>query len=119
METQVINATEHRDLPLSMLCESPSNPRRAFDENFLKGMAASMRVQGVLQRLLARPKEKGFEIVFGAQRYRAAQLAELQTVPVDIRVMSDAEVLEAQLIELSIVGKSFRCLHAVRHIVYM
>ena len=74
METQIVNATEHRDLPLSMLFESPSNPRRNFDENFLKGMAASMRVQGVLQRLLARPKEKGFEIVFGAQRYRAAQI---------------------------------------------
>jgi ParB family chromosome partitioning protein len=99
METQVINATEHRDLPLSMLVESPSNPRRNFDENFLKGMAASMRVQGVLQRLLARPREKGFEIVFGAQRYRAAQMAELPTIPVDIREMSDAEVLEAQLVE--------------------
>src|ERR1700744_1925367 len=99
METQVINATEHRDLPLSMLFESPSNPRRNFDENFLKGMAASMRVQGVLQRLLARPKERRFEIVFGAQRFRAAQLAELPTIPVDIREMSDAEVLEAQLVE--------------------
>jgi ParB family transcriptional regulator, chromosome partitioning protein len=99
METQVINATEHRDLPLSMLFESPSNPRRNFDENFLKGMAASMRVQGVLQRLLARPREKGFEIVFGAQRYRAAQMAELPTIPVDIREMSDAEVLEVQLVE--------------------
>lgn len=99
MGTQVINATEHRDLPLSMLFESPSNPRRNFDENFLKGMAASMRVQGVLQRLLARPREKGFEIVFGAQRYRAAQMAELPTIPVDIREMSDAEVLEAQLVE--------------------
>jgi ParB family chromosome partitioning protein len=97
METQEINATEHRDLPLSMLFESPSNPRRNFNENFLKGMAESMRVQGVLQRLLARPKEKRFEIVFGAQRYRAAQLAELPTIPVDIREMSDAEVLEAQL----------------------
>jgi ParB family chromosome partitioning protein len=99
METQVINATEHRDLPLSMLFESPLNPRRNFDESFLKGMAASMRVQGVLQTLLARPKEKRFEIVFGAQRYRAAQLAELSTIPVDIREMSDAEVLEAQLVE--------------------
>jgi ParB family chromosome partitioning protein len=99
METQVINATEHRNLPLSMLFESPTNPRRKFDEEFLKGMAASMRAQGVLQTLLARPKEKRFEIVFGAQRYRAAQLAELPTVPVDIREMSDVEVLEAQLVE--------------------
>ena len=119
METQVINATEHRDLPLSMLFESPSNPRRNFDENFLKGMAASMRVQGVLQRLLARPKEKRFEIVFGAQRYRAAQIAELPTIPVDIREMSDAEVLEAQLVELSIVVKRFLSVFAGLHVVDM
>jgi ParB family chromosome partitioning protein len=50
--------------------------------------------------LLVRPRnERGFEIVFGARRYRAAQLAEAATVPVRIKNMTDAEVLEAQLIE--------------------
>ena len=43
--------------------------------------------------------ENGFEIVFGARRYRAAQLAGQDTVPVRIRQMSDAEALEAQLVE--------------------
>jgi ParB family chromosome partitioning protein len=50
--------------------------------------------------LLVRPRnERSFEIVFGARRYRAAQLAEAATVPVRIKNMTDAEVLEAQLIE--------------------
>jgi len=120
MNTAIVNANEYRDLPLSLLAESTTNPRRQFDEASLKELAETIRTQGVLSPLLVRPKDEvNFEIVFGARRYRAAQMAEAATVPVRIKYMTDAEVLEAQLIELSIVGKSFRCLHAVRHIVYM
>jgi ParB family chromosome partitioning protein len=100
METTVINATEYRELPLALLNESKTNPRRAFDETSLKELAASIRSQGVLSPLLVRPlTENGFEIVAGARRYRAAQIAETVTVPVRIKQMSDAEVLEAQLVE--------------------
>jgi len=100
METTVINATEYREIPLALLNESKTNPRRAFDEAGLKELAASIRSQGVLSPLLVRPlTENGFEIVAGARRYRAAQLAGQETVPVRIKQMSDAEVLEAQLVE--------------------
>jgi ParB family chromosome partitioning protein len=100
MEQTVINATEYREFPLALLNESKTNPRRAFDETSLKELAASIRNQGVLSPLLVRPlTENGFEIVAGARRYRAAQMAEQQTVPVRIKQMSDAETLEAQLIE--------------------
>ncbi len=100
METTVINATEYRELPLSQLNESKTNPRRAFDEAGLKELAASIRSQGVLSPLLIRPlTENGFEIVAGARRYRAAQMAELSTVPVRIVHLSDAEALAAQLVE--------------------
>jgi ParB family chromosome partitioning protein len=103
-----------------VLVESHSNPRRNFDENALKEMAETVRTKGVYQPLLVRPKNgRSFEIVFGARRYRAAQMAEAATVPVRIKNMTDAEVLEAQLIELSIVGESFHCLHAALHVVYM
>jgi ParB family chromosome partitioning protein len=62
--------------------------------------AESIRSQGILSPLLVRPlTENGFEIVFGERRYRAAQLAEQDTVPVRIKQMSDAEALEAQLVE--------------------
>jgi ParB family chromosome partitioning protein len=100
METTVINATEYRDVPLSQLNESKTNPRRVFEETALKELAASIRSQGVLSPLLVRPlAENGFEIVAGARRYRAAQMAEAATVPVRIVHLSDAEVIEAQLVE--------------------
>ena len=92
-------ATEYRDLPVSLLCESDTNPRRHFDEAFLKELADSIRSHGVLSPLLVRPKGERFEIVFGAQRHRAAQIAYAATVPVSIREMTDAQVLEAQLVE--------------------
>jgi len=100
METTVINATEYRELPLALLNESKTNPRRVFDDISLRELAASIRSQGVLSPLLVRPlTENGFEIVAGARRYRAAQMAEAVTVPVRIKRMSDADVLEAQLVE--------------------
>ena len=100
METQVLNSTEYRNLPLSLLNVSKTNPRRTFDEVALKELAESIRAQGILSPLLVRPlTENGFEIVFGERRYRAAQLAEQDTVPVRIKQMTDAEALEAQLVE--------------------
>jgi ParB family chromosome partitioning protein len=98
--TNTATATEYRDLPLSILTESKTNPRRFFEDSALKELAASIRSQGVLSPLLVRPlTERSFEIVAGARRYRAAQLAEAETVPVRIVNLTDAEALEAQLIE--------------------
>ena len=58
------------------------------------------RTQGVLSPLLVRPlTENGFEIVAGARRYRAAQMAEAATVLVRIVHLSDAEAMEAALVE--------------------
>jgi AcrR family transcriptional regulator len=83
--TQVINATEYRNVSLSLLSESKTNPRRIFEDAALKELAESIRTQGVLSPLLVRPvTENGFEIVAGARRYRAAQMAEQGTVPVRI-----------------------------------
>ena len=93
-------ATEYRNLPLAVLTESATNPRRIFEDSALKELAESIRSQGVLSPLLVRPlTDQSFEIVAGARRYRAAQMAEAPTVPVRIVNLTDAEALEAQLIE--------------------
>jgi len=93
-------ATEYRNLPLNVLIESTTNPRRIFEDVALKELAESIRVQGVLSPLLVRPLTgQGFEIVAGARRYRAAQIAEAATVPVRIVNLTDAEAMEAALIE--------------------
>lgn len=100
METQIIDATEYRNVSLSLLKESKTNPRRTFEETALKELAESIRVQGVLSPLLVRPlTENGFEIIAGARRYRAAQIAQVPTVPVRVIDLSDAQALEAQLVE--------------------
>lgn len=93
------DAGEYRnDLPLKSIHESFTNPRRIF--HALDDLAASIKRHGVLSPLLVRPIETdGFEIVFGARRFRAARLAGLDVIPARVKDMSDEEVLEIQLIE--------------------
>ena len=81
--------------------------------------AESLRSQGLIQPITVRPNSEGYEIVAGARRFRAAHLAEMDEVPVRIVQLSDEQAIEWQLIELSIVGKSFLCLYATLHVVYM
>jgi ParB family chromosome partitioning protein len=115
---QAQTQSEYRDLPIDWLVVSPTNPRKTFDEDCMNELAASIRSNGVLQPLLVRPRaERQFEIVFGERRYRGAKMAEKETVPVCIREMTDAQVLEAQLIELSVVVKRFLSASADLHVV--
>jgi ParB/RepB/Spo0J family partition protein len=76
------------------------NPRRSFDDAALQELAESIRTQGVLSPLLVRPKgPQTYEIVAGARRYRAAQLAAVGYVPVLIADLSDAQALEMSIVE--------------------
>lgn len=100
MTTAVQTQSEYRNLPMAVLQESPTNPRRRFDERALEELAASVRSQGVLQPLLVRALDKErYEIVIGARRFRAAQRAERADVPVRIRELTDAQCVEIQLVE--------------------
>ena len=93
-------ASEYRNLPIEQLQESPTNPRRRFDERALEELSASVRSQGVLQPLLVRAlDEHRYEIVIGARRFRAAQRAEKTEVPVRVRELTDAQCVEIQLVE--------------------
>lgn len=74
-------------------------PRREFNDQSLGELAESIRQRGILQPLLVRPVQGGFEIVAGERRWRAAQLAGLQEVPVMIRELSDQEARHLALIE--------------------
>jgi len=91
---------EYRSVPISILVESATNPRKRFDEKNLEELAASMRAQGILAPLLVRELEESkYEVVAGARRLRAAKLAELETVPVRVVKLTDAESMEAQVVE--------------------
>ncbi len=100
MSTQSIANTEYCNLPLAVLTESKTNPRRIFEDAALKELADSIRSQGVLSPLLVRPlNERSFEIVAGARRYRAAKMAEAESVPVRIVQLTDAQALEMSIVE--------------------
>lgn len=86
---------------------SPTNPRKELDEAAIEEMAASIRRHGIIQPLIVRrwpgkdrADEPAYEIVCGHRRfYAASRVEELERVQVIVRVMSDVEVREVQLIE--------------------
>jgi ParB/RepB/Spo0J family partition protein len=100
MNTEAVNQ-EYQTVNLSQLTESLTNPRKTFDHKALNEMAESIRAVGLLQPILVRPTatEGCFEIVAGARRFRAARLAEIEAVSVRVCQLSDAQALEAQVIE--------------------
>lgn len=101
MSTATILATGYQTLPLSMLHESATNPRRTFEPRKLVELAESLRNHGLIQPITVRPSSDGYEIVAGARRFRAAQIAELPELPVRILDLTDQQTLEVQIIENS------------------
>jgi ParB family chromosome partitioning protein len=87
-------------LPVEYLSRGQYQPRREFAEEPLKELADSIRAQGIIQPIIVRRvSEKRYEIIAGERRWRAAQMAGLQEVPVVIRAFSDEAALAAALIE--------------------
>lgn len=97
MPTQnTMNHNEYRNIPVTALLESASNPRKRFDEGSLNELAASFKTQGILAPLLVREVEESkYEVIAGARRLRAAKLAEFENVPVRVVKLTDAEAIEA------------------------
>lgn len=93
-------ADDLRNVPVELIAPNPRQPRRSFDQDALLALAGSMRERGVLQPVLIRPVAGGtYELVAGERRWRAAQLAGLDTIPALVRARDDGESLEAALIE--------------------
>ncbi|MEI9927632.1 MAG: ParB/RepB/Spo0J family partition protein [Sphingomonas sp.] len=88
-----------RMLPVSALTPHPDQPRRHFDEDKLDELAKSIAARGMIQPIFVRPHGKGYQIVAGERRWRAAQRARLHEVPAVVRELSDVETLEIALIE--------------------
>ena len=87
-------------IPVGQLVASPYQPRRHFDETALAELAASIKQHGIVQPLVVTPVKDGkYTLIAGERRWRAAQLAELATVPALIRSSKELEQLELALIE--------------------
>ena len=93
--------TGYRAEPIINIFPNPDQPRRNFSEKGLQELSKSIKEKGVVQPLIVRKRSNGagFEIIAGERRWRAAQLAQLDTLPVIVREVSDNEVLEIAIIE--------------------
>jgi ParB family transcriptional regulator, chromosome partitioning protein len=101
-ETSAERPRGQRRLPTGALQPNARNPRRAFPNDELDELAASLRERGIIQPIVARPARgstDAFEIIAGERRWRAAQRAGLHEVPVVIIEATDAEALQLAIIE--------------------
>jgi ParB family chromosome partitioning protein len=99
-ETQAGELSLPADLPIERLQRGVYQPRREFEQEALKTLASSIKAQGVLQPVVARPlADDRYEILSGERRWRAAQMAGLDRVPVVIKDVSDETAIAIGLIE--------------------
>jgi len=97
---ETVPANAVRQVSIDSVQPCPSQPRKEFERQPLEELAASIEVNGILQPLVARKTGKGqLELIAGERRWRAAQIAGLETVPVIVREASDSQVLELALVE--------------------
>ena len=88
-----------RYLKLSEITADPNQPRRHFDESSIAELTASIAEHGVLQPIVVTVSGKGYQIVAGERRFRAAMSAGLEKIPAIVRTLSDQHRLELSLIE--------------------
>lgn len=89
-----------QEIDIHLIDRNPSQPRKSFDEEALKSMAASISMYGVLQPILLVKSEGGrYLIIAGERRFRASLLAGLKTIPAIIKELSPQEIQEISLIE--------------------
>jgi ParB family chromosome partitioning protein len=92
-------ATGYQELPVAAVKPNRYQPREHFGEESLAALADSIREVGVLQPILVRPVDDGFELIAGERRWRAARRVGLQTIPALVRTTDDASTLEQALVE--------------------
>jgi ParB family chromosome partitioning protein len=90
---------EQKELPLDQVFPNPDQPRTAMDEDRISELADSIKQVGVLQPVIVRPRDAGYQIIAGERRWRAARVAGLETIPVRIMHADEIQSLELALIE--------------------
>jgi ParB family chromosome partitioning protein len=86
-------------LPLSSLRPNPYQPRKYFDESKIAELASSIRDHGVFQPIIVKKDIRGYIIIAGERRFRAAKKAGLKTIPAIVRDFNDSLMMEYALIE--------------------
>ena len=93
------NGSGKDELKISEIRPNPYQPRKDFDENGLKELAASIKENGVFQPILVRKSLQGYELVAGERRLRASKMAEKETIPAIVVDFDDRQMMEISLLE--------------------
>ena len=102
LEENIIKETSSKDIVeinLDDIRSNPYQPRKVFDEESLNELADSIKEHGVVQPIIVKKSIKGYELVAGERRTKAARIAGLDTIPAIIREFNDEEMMEIALIE--------------------
>jgi len=87
------------EVPVGEILPGAMQPRNGMGDDTLNELAESIRENGIMQPLVVRPREGGYELIAGERRWRASQMAGLATVPIVIRDVDDRTALELALVE--------------------
>lgn len=98
-QLEVAEQDQVREIPIKDLRPNPYQPRKEFREEALEELKQSILEHGVIQPILVRKSIKGYDIIAGERRFRAAQLAGLTTIPAVERNFTDQQMMEVALIE--------------------
>lgn len=93
-----IGAT-YREIPISAIRPNPRQPRQVFDPDALNELVHSIREFGLMQPIVVREKDGGYELIMGERRWRASGKAGLKTIPAIVRQTDDADMLRDALLE--------------------
>ncbi|WP_018663485.1 ParB/RepB/Spo0J family partition protein [Heyndrickxia acidiproducens] len=88
-----------QEVKIKELRPNPYQPRKVFEPEALNELKESIIQHGILQPLIVRKSIKGYEIIVGERRFRAAKAAKLTTVPVVVRNLSDQQMMELAVLE--------------------
>lgn len=102
LEKEIKENTKESDIvevKLSELRSNPYQPRKIFDEEKINELASSIKEYGVLEPIIVTKSVKGYNLVAGERRKKAAEIAGLETIPAIIKEFSDKEMMEIALLE--------------------
>ena len=101
-EKDVVKSASKNDIAeikISDIWSNPYQPRKTFDETTLQELADSIKEHGIIEPVIVKKAIKGYELVAGERRTKAAKLAGLETIPAIIKDFNDQEMMEIALIE--------------------
>lgn len=97
--TEVQEGERILEIPLVEIASNPFQPRLQFNQEALAELAESIKAHGVLEPVILRRVEQGYELIAGERRLKAAEIAGLNTIPGVVRILNDLQAAEIALVE--------------------